>query len=635
MCGITGFVDFTKKGDEFTLRRMSTCLEHRGPDGEGTYLSRIRNASIALGHRRLSIIDLSAAANQPMHFDGLHIIFNGEIYNYEEIRNRLIGIGHAFSTHSDTEVILHAWQEWGEKCIEQWRGMFAIALYDENKQELICIRDRAGVKPFYYYWQDGLFLFSSELKSMVTHPGFEKKINRDAAASFLQYGYVPHPHCIYQHTYKLPPGHLLKLNLNTHQITTTQYWNVYDYYNKPKLNISLPDAINETEKILSESFQYRMVADVPVGVFLSGGYDSSCVTALLQKNSTEKIKTFTIGTTVEKLNEAPYAKQIAQYLGTDHTEYYCTPEEALQIIPELPYYYDEPFADSSAIPTILVSRLARKKVTVALSADAGDEIFAGYNRYDYLLRYGSHLRSIPKPLRKLAVAAMENISSDRIPYFKNQYNFHSRYDKLKNLLHNPSPSELLKNLNHVFGKKDIDKMFVDPVKELAIVFESNELQKEYYDLLSYMMAIDYETYMVDDILQKVDRATMSVSLEGREPFLDQHIIEWAAQIPSEYKYFQGKKKYILKQIVHKYIPQQLMERPKMGFSIPVESWLGNELKELVLEFLSDSEIKEHGLFNVKEVHGLIEDFFKGHTEKYLKIWHLLMFQMWYKRWMKS
>ena len=633
MCGITGFIDFRSNTNQRDLEKMTAALAHRGPDGQGTYIAHTKMAQVGLGHRRLSIIDLSILANQPMHFNGLHLIFNGEIYNYNEIRERLIDKGHHFFTHSDTEVILHAWQEWGEEAIKQWRGMFSITLYDENKQDLICIRDRAGVKPFYYYWKNGMFLFGSELKSIVVHPDFEKKINANAVASFLQYGYVCHPHCIYQNTFKLPPGHILRFDLQTQSITIKQYWNVYDYYNKPKLTISLAEAIDETERILAESFQYRMVADVPVGVFLSGGYDSSCVTALLQKNSTEKIKTFTIGMTDKKLNEAPYAKQIAQHLGTDHTECYCTPKEALDIIPDLPHYYDEPFADSSAIPNILVSRLARKKVTVALSADAGDEIFAGYNQYDWLTRDSNRLLFIPKLLRKLAVTTMEAIPSEKIPYFKNQNHFHRRYDKWKNLLNCPSPFELLKISYQAFSQKDIDNLFRVSISELGTTHTSKELRNEFCDLLSYMMAVDYQTYLVDDILQKVDRATMSVSLEGREPFLDQHIIEWAAQLPSDYKFHKGQKKYILKQIVHKYISKEIMERPKKGFNIPIESWLGNELKDMVQEYLCEASLKRHGLLNNSEVQKLLKDFFNGRTEKYFKIWYLLMFQMWYNRWM--
>lgn len=633
MCGITGFVDFKKRSSEEELKKMSSCLQHRGPDGEGIFFTETNNAAIALGHRRLSIIDLSSAANQPMHYDGLHLIFNGEIYNYEEIRNALIAKGHEFHTHSDTEVILHSWREWGTDAIHQWHGMFAIAMWDEKQSEFICVRDRAGVKPLHYYWKDDLFIFGSELKSFTSHPHFKKEINRNAVASFLQYACISHPHSIYQNTYKLPPGHLLRFRLSTKEYQMVQYWNVYDYYNKPKLTIDLNEAIDETERILEKAFQYRMVADVPVGVFLSGGYDSSCVTALLQKNSTEKIKTFTIGTTNNKLDEAPYAKQIAQTLGTDHTEYYCTPAEALEIIPELPHFYDEPFADSSAIPTILVSRLARKKVTVALSADAGDEIFAGYNRYDYISRYGKKLGSIPKPIRKMAVAAMESVSSENIPYLRNKQNFHSRYDKLKNLLNDPSPAELLKNLSQVFTTKQIQSLFNEPVVELTTAHSGTELKTGYEDPISYMMAIDYQTYMVDDILQKVDRATMSVSLEGREPFLDQDIIEWAARLPTEYKYCNGQKKYILKEIVHKYLPKEIMERPKMGFGIPIESWLSNELKNLVQEHLNEKSLQEHGLFHTKEVQKIVTDFFNGRKENHLKVWYLLMFQMWYKRWM--
>lgn len=633
MCGITGFISFQAKSLKEDLLLMTSTLSHRGPDGKGYYFTFRDNCSIGLGHRRLSVIDLSTAANQPMEFDGLHIVYNGEIYNYNEIRNELITLGHKFLTHSDTELILHAWRQWGEKSIDRWRGMFAIALYDEKAYEFVCIRDRAGVKPFYYYFKDGLFLFGSELKALMAHPQFEKIIDPNTVASFLQYGYISFPYSIFKNTFKIPAGHLLRLKIDSGTIELKQYWNVYDHYNKPKLSISLPEAIEGTEKILSESFAYRMVSDVPVGVFLSGGYDSSCVTALLQKDRTEKIKTFTIGTTDNKLDEAPFAKQIAAHLGTDHTEYYCTSQEALEIIPDLPYYYDEPFADSSAIPTILVSRLARKNVTVALSADAGDEIFAGYNRYDYILRYGKKIASIPKPLRKLAVAAMGSISSEKIPYWRNKPNFHSRYDKLKNLLNDPDPSLLLKNMNRVFNNKEITRIFSHDVNELLTAHSNKSAMAESGDLLSLMMAIDYQTYMADDILQKVDRATMSVSLEGREPFLDQHIIEWAAQLTSDYKFHNKEKKYLLKQIVHKYVPKSIMKRPKMGFSIPVEDWLAKELKDLVMENLSNENLKQHGLFNVSEVEKILSDFYKGRKEKYLKIWNLLMFQMWYKKWM--
>ncbi len=632
MCGIAGFVDFRKKSSADLVGQMAATMPHRGPDGQGEYFSETAECQIGLGHRRLSIIDLSNAASQPMHYEGLHLIFNGEIYNYNEIRDELIKLGHVFITASDTEVILHGWKEWGAASIEKWHGMYAVSMYDEHAGEMICIRDRAGTKPFYYYWNDDLFLFGSELKSLKAHPGFESSINPDAVASYLQYGYVSSPHCIYKDTHKLPAGHMLRMNLHSKEISISQYWNVYDAYNQPKMEIGFTEALEKTENILQKAFNYRMVADVPVGVFLSGGFDSTCVTALLQKDSTEKIKTFTIGSTDNKLDEAPFAKQIAQRLGTDHTEYYCSAREALDIIPDLPFYYDEPFADSSAIPTILVSRLARKKVTVALSADAGDEIFAGYNRYDYLLKYGSILNAIPTVLRKTVAAAMEQVSSERIPYFNKQYNFHSRYSKLRNLLHDPSPDQMLKNLSQVFTNEEIKNLFSKEVKEQPTAHASKELVEEYFDPLSYMMAIDYQTYMVDDILQKVDRAAMSTSLEGREPFLDQSIIEWAAKLPNDYKYHKGEKKYILKQIVYKYVPKEMMDRKKMGFAIPIDKWLQTELKELVMEHLSSSGLSKHQLFNESYIQKLTDSFFNGRTDLYLKIWYLLMFQMWYAKW---
>jgi asparagine synthase (glutamine-hydrolysing) len=532
-------------------------------------------------------------------------------------------------------VILHAYAEWGSAALQQFIGMFAFAIYDENKQQLFACRDRAGVKPFFYYWKDNLFLFASELKAIVQHPDFTKTINVDAAAAYMQLGYVPTPHCIFNDTFKLKPGHFLEIDFKKHTVQTTQYWSVYDAYNKPELKIDLPDAIAETEKLLTSAFQYRMVSDVPVGVFLSGGYDSSCVTALLQKNSTEKIKTFTIGVPDAGMNEAPYAKDIAAHLGTDHTEYYCTEKEALEIVPQLPFFYDEPFADSSAIPTTLVSRIAREKVTVALSADAGDEIFAGYNRYDYIMKYGKKLRSIPGFVRKGAAAIMDVVPANSIPVFNKKYLFHSRYEKVKTLFRNPSEQNILMSLTKQMTTEDVASLFKQPAHQLSSAFDSKELSEDKYSSLSYMMAIDYETYLLDDILQKVDRATMSVSLEGREPFLDQRVIEWAAQLPMEYKYNKGNKKFIIKEIVHKYLPQQMMDRPKMGFGIPIGQWLLNDLKPFVDRYFDEGFITRQNIFNVSEIQRIKKSFYEGKVERAEKIWYLLMFQMWYDKWMNN
>jgi asparagine synthase (glutamine-hydrolysing) len=633
MCGIAGFIDFNNASSAEILKKATDTLTHRGPDGCGYNFFQKDNYQIGLGHRRLSIIDLTNSGAQPMAYRQSIIVFNGEIYNYASIKKTLEDKGHQFIGHSDTEVILHAYSEWGSAALQQFIGMFSIVIFDEENQKIFACRDRAGSKPFFYYWKNDLFLFGSELKALMQHPGFTKEIDIDAAAAFLQYGYVPAQHCIFNDTHKLKAGFYLELDIHTKKINTQQYWNVYDAYNKPILKINLPDAITETEKLLTNAFQYRMVSDVPVGVFLSGGYDSSCVTALLQKDSSEKIKTFTIGVADAKLNEAPYAKQIAAHLGTDHTEYYCTEKEALEILPSLPFFYDEPFADSSAIPTILVSKIAREKVTVALSADAGDEIFAGYNRYEHIMKYGKKIQSVSPVLRNGFAALMDVIPANAIPLLNKKPHFYSRYEKLKTFLRNPSEKNIMLGITQQMNSKDVAALFKNSVKKLSTPFDNEELDPANYSILKYIMAIDYQTYLPDDILQKVDRATMSVGLEGREPFLDQRIIEWAAQLPMEYKYNKGNKKFILKEIVHKYLPKKLMDRPKSGFSIPIESWLKNELKPFVNQYLDDQFVIKQNIFNNHEIQRMKEAFYNGKTESGQKIWYLLMFQMWYNQWM--
>lgn len=635
MCGITGYIDFNKQSSKEILENMTNTLRHRGPDGSGVELISEESFQLGLGHRRLSIIDLSENAKQPMLFGQLIIAFNGEIYNYKEVQSELEKLGHTFKSSSDTEMILHAYAEWGVSCLGRFIGMFAFVIYDKSKQEVFCARDRTGVKPFFYYWNDDLFLFASELKSFHEHPEFQKEINLDAVAAFMQYGNVPTPHCIFNHCLKLKPGHFLKIDLTTKSIETTCYWNVYDSYNKSKVILPFEAAKQKTESILQSAFEYRMVSDVPVGVFLSGGYDSACVTALLQKDRTEKLKTYTIGVPDIGLNEAPYAKDVAKHLGTDHHEFTCTQKEAIDLIDDLPYYYDEPFADSSAIPTTLVSKMARKEVTVALSADGGDEIFAGYNRYDYLIRYGKKLNKIPGFARKSISGLMNVVPSKNIPVLKNKYNFHNRYEKLKGILKDPSPEKIMLSLSQQYTDEQIKEVVKHTPRLLDTAYVSNELKKDVYSPLAYMMAIDYQTYLVDDIMQKVDRATMSVSLEGREPFLDHRIIEWAATLPDEYKYYNGSKKYILKEIVHQYIPQSMMDRPKMGFAIPIAEWLNDDLKERVDSFINEKTICEQGIFNWENVLKLKNDFYSGKKEYDYKLWYLLMFQMWYSRWMDN
>ncbi|MBL7916945.1 MAG: asparagine synthase (glutamine-hydrolyzing), partial [Bacteroidia bacterium] len=371
---------------------------------------------------------------------------NGEIYNYKEIRAELEVNGHQFIGNSDTEVVLHAFKQWGINGIEKFIGMFAFVVYDSNKREIFCVRDRTGVKPFFYYWKDDLFLFASELKAFHKHPQFKKEINYNSVAAFMQFGNIPSEFCIFNNCFKLKPGHFLKLDLSKKLIEIKQYWSVYNCYNKKAIDISFDEAKNETEKLMHSAFNYRMISDVPVGVFLSGGYDSACLTAILQKNRTEKLKTFTIGVPDIGLNEANDAKAISNYLDTEHFDLTCTQKEAIELIDQLPIIYDEPFADSSAIPTALVSRLAKHYVTVALSADGGDEVFAGYNRYDYLMKHGRILNNIPKPLRMGASNFMSKISSDKIPLLNKKYNFHNRYEKLKGLLKDPSSKNMMLSL---------------------------------------------------------------------------------------------------------------------------------------------------------------------------------------------
>lgn len=633
MCGIAGFIDFSKTSNHEVLKNMTDAMVHRGPDGSGYEVFQNPHANIGFGHRRLSIIDLSETGKQPMQFEHLWMTFNGEVYNYTEIKKELEQLGYQFKGHSDTEVMLHAFSQWGIKCIDKFIGMFAFVIYDSKANDIYCVRDRAGVKPFFYYWKDGLFLFASELKAIVKHPQFKKELNYDAVAAFMQYGNVPTPHCIYNNCNKLKPGHYLHLSLITHHSSLNRYWDVYDSYNKPKLKIDFTEAKQETEKVLTSAFNYRMVADVPVGVFLSGGYDSASLTAILQKDRTEKLKTFTIGVPDIGLNEAPYAKDVAKHLGTEHYEYTCTQKEALELITDLPFYYDEPFADSSAIPTTLVCKMARQQVTVALSADAGDEVFAGYNRYDYLMRFGGKLDKIPSFIRQAGVGLMNVMPADKLPVLKHKYNFHNRYEKLKGLLKDPSAKNMMLNLSRQYDEQQLKEVLKNNWYSLDTAYLSDELKKEYFSPLSYMMAIDYQTYLLDDILQKVDRASMTVSLEGREPFLDHRVIEWAAQLPDDYKYHNGIKKHILKEITHQYIPKEMMDRPKMGFAIPIENWLATDLRDQVEYYLNDEKIQSQQIFSIDYVRKLKADFFSGKKEFAQKLWYLLMFQMWHEKWM--
>jgi asparagine synthase (glutamine-hydrolysing) len=629
MCGISGFIDFNKRTDASVLKSMTDIISYRGPDDEGSYIHDYPHSTVGLGHRRLSILDLSPLGHQPYHYKNLSMVYNGEVYNFQEIREKLIKKGYSFVSNSDTEVIIKAYEAYGISCVDEFIGMFAFALLDKDREKLFLVRDRAGVKPVYYYWKHDLFLFGSELKSFHQHPGFVKELDYDSLALYFQYSYIPAPYTIFKNTHKLKPGHILEVDLKRKEQKSFAYWSVLDHYNKPKLDISYQDAEAELERIMKSACEYRMVADVPVGVFLSGGYDSTAVAGLLQSGRAEKLKTFSIGFDVESFNEAPHAKRVAEHLGTDHTEHYCTHKEAFDIIPRLPDIYDEPFGDNSIIPTTLVSQVARKKVTVALSGDGGDEIFAGYPKFGMSQNYTSQL---PSWVQTMLSKSMGLINPDNIPGTSKAFNFATRYRKMQMIWAKQDPLFAMKVISQFNTEAELKKRLKHPFQIRKTDFDLNGEINDNNDSLNRMLAVDFRTFLVDNNLTKVDRATMSVSLEGREPLLDHRIVEFAAQLPSHYKFADGKTKIILKSIVHKYVPQQIMERPKMGFIVPIMGWFRNELKDLILQNLDESVLKRDDIFNFKEVTDIRDRYLSGHSVNVQKLWHILLFQMWKKRW---
>jgi asparagine synthase (glutamine-hydrolysing) len=629
MCGITGFIDTRKKSSssEHTLGKMISAFRHRGPDDFGQAFFEDSKNLIGLGHARLSIIDLSPLGHQPMNYGNLTIIFNGEIYNYAEIKKELLDEGDRFISDSDTEVVLHAYQKWGRKCVQKFIGMFAFVLYDREKSELLICRDRAGVKPLFFYWHKGLFLFGSELKTFHQHPDFIKEINPNSVGMYFKYGYVPFPHCIFENCQKLEPGSWLIFDLKKGSFSQEKYWDVLEAYRQEILDISFDEAALELETLLKSACNYRMVADVPVGIFLSGGYDSTAVAAVLQSTRSDKLKTFTIGFEDDNYNEAPHAKKVAAHLGTDHTEYYCKYQEAKEIIPNLPFFYDEPFADSSAIPTTLVSRMAKKKVSVALSADAGDEIFFGYHKDHGIAKVHNMLSKIPAKMQKKTFRLFEKafrLGSGFSPRARNLAVMFEELAESQSLL-NP----LMKGFGYFTRPDFLRKALLVPLDTKC----SFDLPLDFNPVNS-ILALNYLTCLTDDMLVKVDRATMSCSLEGREPLLDHRLVEFAAQLPLEYKFDGKTMKKVLKEVVHKYVPRQIMDRPKAGFGIPIFNWLKEDLSFCLDDFCNPSMLKKHSIFNEEKVSEAIKNFRDGSNMQRSFIWQLLSFQMWYERWMK-
>lgn len=635
MCRIAGYYHKNFRGhysQENVIVSMRDALTHGGPDDAGYYID--PEATLALGHRRLSILDLSALGHQPYIFEDLVISYNGEVYNYAEIRTQLLSCGYNFQSDSDTEVILKAFHQWGIQCVEKFRGMFAFAIWNTRTHTLYLCRDRVGVKPLYYYFKDGLFLFASELKAFYSHPDFIKSINTNSLQEFFAYGYIKAPASIYENTYKLEPGCWLTLKPDfIPQIS--RYWDIRTSMDASRNsgNANNPDAlVSELKEILLESVSLRMVSDVPVGMFLSGGVDSSLVTALLQTHSAIPLNTFTIGFENSAYDESESARKIAAFLGTRHHAYTCTSKDIEDIIPLLPHMYDEPFGDSSAIPTILVSRFARQHVTVSLSADGGDEQFNGYSIYkDFLTR-----RDTWNKIRKMSLGAKVpgHVMDSIFRYCSKHSN--EKLEKILKWMYRLNASDDLKLYDSYlwhFDPTEIQKLVMNTRLNSDDFFNRKLLLESVspdLDIYKRMSAYDILSYMCDDILVKVDRATMSVALEGREPLLDHKILEFSAGIPPAINYLDGKGKWPLRKILYDLVPRELIDRPKQGFAVPLTRQYHDIMIQFMDYYLDPVRIQSQGILNAGMVAKLYAGYKSGHPVPENKLWFILCFQMWYE-----
>ncbi len=641
MCGIAGYLTLetgTQLHNHAVAKAMTDAILHRGPDSDGQWLD--DTAGVALGMRRLAIIDLSPAGAQPMISKcGRYVlVFNGEIYNHKELRAELEGQGRApnWRGHSDTEVLLAAIADWGLfAALKRANGMFALALWDREKRELNLACDRFGEKPLYYGWSGRTFLFGSELKSLATHPSWQGEVDRGAVALLMRYGYVVAPHSIYCGIAKLTPGTVATLPLGTIGAPSlAAYWSsfemVADARRRP-LNIGEDEAVAQFETLFREAVGLRMEADVPLGAFLSGGFDSTAVVAMMQSQASRPVRTFTIGFSEAEYDEAPFAKAIAAHLGTEHTELYVTPQEAINVIPKLPALFDEPFADSSQIPTYLVAEMARRHVTVALSGDAGDELFGGYNRYFLSDRLLPLITSAPHAIRRTMAATIDAVGSRRIDAI---YKFMT-LGRGHRLVGDRALkfAALLGARTRIDGYRELISAWQDAE---ALVLGADEPKTALDDarvpdglnFIEQMMFLDLVTYLPGDILTKVDRATMGVSLEGRMPFLDPKVAEFAWRLPFEAKVHGGVGKRILKKLVYRHVPKSIMDRPKSGFGVPIEDWLRGPLRDWAESLLSTDAIKASGYFNPALVERHWRQHVSGERNWHARLWPVLVFQAW-------
>lgn len=623
MCGFSGFFASHNPDNHHyqILGAMASAINHRGPDDSGVWYE--AQSGIGLAHARLAIVDLSPAGHQPMRSacDRYVIIFNGEIYNHLALRQQLEEEKQApvWRGHSDTETLLACFAVWGvEKTIRATVGMFALALWDKQQQMLTLARDRFGEKPLYWGWCNETLLFGSELKALKSHPAFNAEIDRNSLVLLLRHNYIPAPHTIYEGIHKLPAGHFVQIGQgqNVGTATSQSYWSLNSVIESGLANPfvgSDQDAVTALEQLISESVAGQMLADVPLGAFLSGGVDSSTIVSLMQQQSNRPVRTFAVGFNEPGYNEAKYAQEVAAHLGTDHTELYVGAEEALAVIPKLPEIYCEPFADSSQIPTFLVSQMAKRQVTVALSGDGGDELFGGYNPYQFAPKIWSSISRLPLSIRKLAVAVLKGAP---LP------------DKLHKLLGVLPASDRDEFYSMLMSHWQQPEKVVIGGSVVPTLLGGSATWPKVESFEHWMMAVDANQYMSDDILVKVDRAAMANSLETRVPLLDHRVVEFAWQLPLSLKIRKGTGKWVLREVLYKHVPREMIERPKKGFSIPLAQWLRGPLREWADTLLDEQRLQQESYFNPQPIRKLWQEHLVGRRDNALKLWSILMFQAW-------
>ncbi|MEE9326527.1 MAG: asparagine synthase (glutamine-hydrolyzing) [Cocleimonas sp.] len=642
MCGIAGFISpSTSNNLASNAQQMIEQLYYRGPDDNGVWTD--DSSGIALAHSRLAIVDLSPAGHQPMesHNHRYVLVFNGEIYNHNDIRADLEDKEPTINWrgHSDTETLVAGFSAWGvEATIKKTTGMFAFAVWDKQTKTLTMGRDRLGEKPLYYGWQGESFFFGSELKALKAHPAFKAEIDRDALTLFLRHNYVPEPYSIYKGIAKLPAGCLLTLKPNDKSTKITQFWSAIAV---AKAGVETPfegsptQAVDELEVRLGKAVKQQMMADVPLGAFLSGGVDSSTIVALMQSQSSRPVNTFTIGFDVPNYNEATHAKTVAEHLGTNHTELYISASTAMDVIPDLPTIYDEPFADESQIPTFLVSKMAKEHVTVSLSGDGGDELFCGYNRYHITAKSWGKLSPIPQSIRQVMATGLTSLSpttwtklSQIIPENKRPQLLGDKIHKGAGVLASHSIQDLYKGLTSTW--KDPAALVIGAT-EPDTLLTGNSPNLEGLRDIERMMLLDVLTYLPDDILAKVDRAAMRNSLETRVPMLNHDVVKFAWQLPIDYKLRNGVSKWPLREVLYRHVPKSMIERPKMGFSVPIADWLREPLHDWAETLLAESRLREEGYFNVDIIRTIWKEHLSGQFDHSQRLWSVLMFQAWLEK----